>query len=360
MNVYFINAGYDGCWYVRCLLPMRANGWWGAKTSLRTPQVSNAQMFQGAMAADVVVFQRPMQRSMVEAARLLKQKGKTIVFDNDDTYRVDSGFKSSLTDVIEQQVLGKMEKIDRTLKDFASVADLITVTTPFLAEEYASFGMVGVLPNTVDPEDWPKPKRNEGEKVRVGLVGSPVTTDDCDHILDVIKELSDRPNVELVIFGLPPVSQNTTKIREVFQAEIDFWSQYTLKWQPFVPIEDYMATLNNLELDLMIIPRKDSYFNRCKSNIKFLEAAMLEIPVVAQGFADGSSPYQDPLDMEHMVVVTDKEDWLPAIELLVNNKELRREMGRKAREYVLGRYDINKNAHLWDGAFKELYANHKN
>ena len=53
---------------------------------------------------------------------------------------------------------------------------------------------------------------------------------------------------------------------------------------------DYFDTLNDLELDIMMIPRKDNYFNKCKSNIKFLEASMCEIPVITNYFKD--SPYE--------------------------------------------------------------------
>ena len=45
----------------------------------------------------------------------------------------------------------------------------------------------------------------------------------------------------------------------------------------------------------MLIPRGENYFNRCKSNIKFLEASMCEIPVIAQSFTTNDSPY-DELD----------------------------------------------------------------
>jgi glycosyltransferase involved in cell wall biosynthesis len=105
----------------------------------------------------------------------------------------------------------------------------------------------------------------------------------------------------------------------------------------------------------MEIPRADNYFNRCKSNLKFLEASMFEIPVVAQAFSTGDSPYQqNPEDSKYMLLADKHEEWIEQIDKLISDKELRREMGRKARKYVEENYNINKQAHKWVDAYKKL------
>jgi glycosyltransferase involved in cell wall biosynthesis len=125
-----------------------------------------------------------------------------------------------------------------------------------------------------------------------------------------------------------------------------------VEWQHFVPMADYIETLNSLRLDLMLIPRRDNYFNRCKSNIKFLEASMLEIPVIAQGFSDGNSPYE--ADKDFLKLAITEKDWEKYIAELVDNKALRREMGKRARDYVIDTYNINDHAHKWREAYQEL------
>ena len=44
--------------------------------------------------------------------------------------------------------------------------------------------------------------------------------------------------------------------------------------------EEYPLFLNHLDLDIAIAPIKDTEFNRCKSNIKWLEHSMLKTPMV--------------------------------------------------------------------------------
>lgn len=81
---------------------------------------------------------------------------------------------------------------------------------------------------------------------------------------------------------------------------------------------------------------------------------MLNIPVVAQAFPDGKSPYQDPDDSEHMVLVHDNDKWEQETEKLIKDAGLRKQIGESAREYVLGRYDINKNIWRWEQAYEGL------
>lgn len=357
MKVYFIGNSYDGCYYVRCMLPLVAGGWDGTRTSIRGKLATPEQAFQGALDADVIVFQRPDDVKKVEAAKLLKLKGKKIVFDNDDTYIADSGVSTKMGEIADftENPHQKLEEMNKRLYDFIAEADLVTTTTETLAGEYKKINdNVLVLPNMVDPLDWDEPLHNEGDKVRIGMVGSVVGERDYERISDIIAELGKRDDVQLVILGLPPDDPKYKLMQKVYRKELAFWRKQNVEWHRFVPHADYNEKLNDMRLDIMLIPRHDSYFNRCKSNVKFLEASMCEIPVIAQGFADGKSPYQDPDDAKHMIVIEDNAKWAGEIERLIQDKELRRTMGREAREYVLSRYDIYENINLWEEAYENL------
>ena len=117
-----------------------------------------------------------------------------------------------------------------------------------------------------------------------------------------------------------------------------------------------MYTLNNLKLDIMLIPRHDNYFNRAKSNLKFLESSICEIPVVAQGFTSNDSPYQqNPEDSKYMEIAITEEDWITKTLALIEDKQKRIEMGQKAREYVLTNYNIKNNAYKWREAYQNIW-----
>jgi len=346
-HCYYVGGRSDGCYYVRCLLPMRANGWDGDMVSMRRKPKDEHTAAQAVMRADTVVFQRPDDPRKLEVAKILKREGKTIVFDNDDTYIPDSGIPTQMESYYETEIL---ERMNTQLYNFIQVADIVTTTTDYLAEEYRKVhNNVKVLPNYVDPMDWYEPKENDTDKVRIGFVGSVATAQDYEQIKHLIKELSEDKNVQLVLMAIPPDHENRKMVRKAWKKEIAYWDSIKCEWHPPVPVKDYMAKLNDLKLDIMLIPRLDSYFNRCKSNVKFLEASMCGIPVVGQGFDDGKSPYQKD---EHITVAFDENDWREKVYDLVNNKRKRDTIGANARQYVIDNYDINNHKHEFRDAYQ--------
>lgn len=82
--------------------------------------------------------------------------------------------------------------------------------------------------------------------------------------------------------------------------------------------------------------------------------SLLRIPVIAQGFTTNDSPYQDVYDAKHMQVITNDEDWLPAIENTMKNYKQYATLADKAHDYVLKNYNIKKYAPKWREAIETL------
>jgi len=209
------------------------------------------------------------------------------------------------------------------------------------------------LGNYIDPINAHKSKENKTGKYRIGFVGSVSSNDDYAHIKGQIRTLAERGDITIVVFG---VKRSDGSVLGAYENDLEFWESLpNVEWQPFVAINKYYYTLSRLALDLAIIPRKESYFNQCKSNVKFLECSLLGIPVIAQGFTDKTSPYQqNPKDSEHMVIVEDNDIWYDEIVSLLENKNKRIDMARKAKEYVLTNYNIKDNAYKWRYALSKI------
>jgi len=355
MKVYYIGNRYDGCYQVRCLLPQIHNCWNGSRISLSSPVKSNEQIFYEAMMSDVIVFQRPMEKEKVEVVKLLKEAGKKVVFDNDDTYKPNSGVPTNM-ERVNKKIGNKLVDMNNNIEEFVRQSDLVTTTTEFLADEYRKLNKnVVVIPNQIDPFNYEEPLKNTGNKIRVGLVGSVSSNDEYLHIIDTLDYLKSRDDVEIVVFGLPDKDDpRMEKVREIYKKELEFWDKYADERQPFVTMSNYYQTLNELRLDLMLIPRQESYFNKCKSNIKYLEASMFEIPVIAQGFTNGDSPYDKDLDGTNGFIVKTGESWLEPVKKLLDNKELRQKTGKIAKEYVINNYNVEQNYKLWADAYKSI------
>jgi len=356
MKVYFVHTSLEGCYNVRCLFPLQENGWDGDRTTLSlagTP--APEQKARAIMDADVVVFHRPESDALLAVAKQLQAQGKKIVFDNDDTYKDTGGLK--FTDYLnEERVKRGLGQMNKNLDAFIKMADLVTCSTECLRQEYLPLNPnVVVLPNTVDPFYYPEPLRNETDIVRIGITGSVGVTSDVEVLKPIVEHYQNDPRVRLVLLSLPPEGNNEI-YKQLYVDEYAFWNRVNVEWHSYTTTDEYYEYLNGLKLDMVIIPRYDSVFNRCKSNLKFLENSMLEIPTIGQSFPTKDSPYEvNPEDAKHLLLATDTASWIAQIETLISNKELRRDMGKKAKEYVEKTYSIENNAWRWKEAYESLF-----
>lgn len=353
-KVFMVGGGYMGCNYVRLLLPLIENGWkWnyqGLNKVLKPVAICQREM----MDSDIVVFHRADTIQHHKTAIALKQMGKKIVFDNDDTYQLDENHPFFGLD--ERGFEQNKEMMNNITNNFIRNADLVTCSTEYLAKEYRELNPnVVVLKNCVNPDDWSEPKRNKGKKVRIGIVGSTAYHHDFQTIEKLLTKLDNDDRVQLVVLGLTKHNAENPKVAEVYKREFSFWeSLKNLEFHPWVQTVEYFDALNDLELDIMIIPRRENHFNKAKSNVKFLEAAMLEIPVIAQSFPN--APYENDIDGTNGILVKTEKDWEIAVESLIVDKKKRRAMGKKAHKYVLDNYQIKDNAHLWAEAYEKLLS----
>ena len=359
MKVYYVNSERSGCYNVRCLFPLQELGYDGDRTTMIEKRATPENKAKAIVDADVIVFHRPETDALLAVARSLKKVGKKIVFDNDDTYKDYGGFK--FNDYMNEEKVKKgLGTLDKNIDTFIKEADLITCSTEFLKKEYEQINPnTIVLPNCVDPFYFPEPNRNDTDIVRIGITGSVGVTADVEVLKPIIEHYQNDPRVRLVLLSLPPEGENEI-YKKLYVDEYAFWNKVNIEWHSFVAYDKYYDYLNDLKLDMVIIPRFDSLFNRCKSNLKFLENSMLEIPTIGQSFPTKDSPYEvNPEDTKHLLLATDTESWIRNIELLISDKTLRQSLGKSAHDYVVDNYTIEKNAWKWKSAYDTLFVNNK-
>lgn len=355
MNVYMVNGAYAGCCYIRIMLPAFHEGFNANRSSIVSKLDSPKVMQKKLADADIVVFHRPENKEYYTLAKLLKESGKKIVVDNDDTFKIKDFHP--LAQFTADAVGIKLKDRDEAMDKFLKLADLVTTTTKTLSDEYKKLNNnVVILPNCVDETDWDKPKRNKGNKVRIGLVGSVAYEYDYLHLKDILRKLSKRDDITVVMFGLGSKEhrEKNKYVTKAFKEEYEFWDSIEKEQIPWCGIEEYPTKLNDAKLDIMLIPRKDNYFNRCKSNIKFLEASMCEVPVIAQSF--DNAPYEELENNKTGVLISDNNDWEKEIDKLINDKKLRRSIGKNAKKYVLKNYNIENHSNEWYDVYKKLYG----
>jgi glycosyltransferase involved in cell wall biosynthesis len=164
-------------------------------------------------------------------------------------------------------------------------------------------------------------KNKTEDIVRVGLILSPADWQDVQVLIPVLEELQvEEKRMEIIVFGWGGAMRGENKMGELY-----------FRYVKSVRIEEYLVTLRNLALDIILLPLKDSDYNRGKTAVKFLEASALGVPVVASNHFI----YQDKIiDGENGFLAEEKQEWKEKIKLLIREQKLRQQMGENAKRTV--------------------------
>jgi len=290
--------------------------------------------------ANIMVFQRPHAPEVFAKMMLAKKMGiKTVYETDDDMLHMPEGFQKPYD-------FYKQPQVRQQIVDFIENADVITTSTVELANRLAVLvpkKPIFVVENALDVKEWndayAKRQANPKKHVTIGWMAS------GSHLIDIplVQEaleilLEDNPLVSLHFvgwIGFENIGLERFKDRII----VENW----------VPID--MLPYAMMNFDIGICPLIDNPFNRCKSNLKYLQHSALGIPSVCSPLA----PYKDTIEdnVDGMFAET-PASWLACLSELVENEQLRIAMGAKAREKVIAKYDMAKNFLQWANVFERI------
>ncbi|MDR1714074.1 MAG: glycosyltransferase family 4 protein [Coriobacteriales bacterium] len=179
------------------------------------------------------------------------------------------------------------------------------------ASAQATTCVAGKVGNTTTP-DTPS-------RLRIGYFSGSIThNDDIIWLAPVLRDLLGAcPQLELLIVGeldLP--------------AELAAFGERVAQ-KPFVDFTRLPQLIASV--DINIAPLTPGLFNEAKSEIKWLEAALLEVPTVASNLGAFARMIKDG---ETGMLASDAEQWHTALTRLINSPELRQRIGRAASEFA--------------------------
>lgn len=175
-------------------------------------------------------------------------------------------------------------------KDIIALCDEVTVSTPFLRDYYlkeTSQKNITVIPNA-PPEFWIghfynektllknyKTHKNKPRIIYAGASGhfhysedGRVIPDDFTHVKEAVMSTADRYKW-IFVGGFP------TSLVSLVKAGI-------IEYHPWQTLDKYPKFLASLEASMCIAPLLENDFNKAKSDLKFLEASCLGLPVACQ------------------------------------------------------------------------------
>lgn len=202
------------------------------------------------------------------------------------------------------------------------------------AEKYSD--NVHIVPMSVDTERYkPSPEKKTNEKPIIVWVGTRTNQFNVQVAVPAMRKLREEIDFKLRIIADDPVEY------EGLDVEFVNWS--------------YNREPSLLrESDIGIVPVTDSEWGPYKFFFKTIQYMSTGLPVV--GSALGSNLENIEEGKSGFLAKTD-EDWYERLKILLNNSELRESFGRRGREIVLERFDIEKQYDFLEKEFKRLAEN---
>ncbi|MBS0561663.1 MAG: glycosyltransferase [Proteobacteria bacterium] len=301
--------------------------------------------------AAVVVVWRAEWSNTVEWIRLVThQGGAALVFDLDDLIIRGEMANPETIDGIRSQnfsvdaVAAHFDLMRRAML----VADLCTCTTVELARHMRGFDKTAmVLPNGFDAAALAfsrlslRRRRAEPEDgfIRIGYAAGSRThqRDFAEAAGAVARVLAERPQCRLVLFQTPDGAARLLDQHE-FPA-LDAMPE-RIEWWPMRPLEELPGALARFDINLAPL-QTGNPFCEAKSDLKYFEAALAEIPTVASP----TGPLRRAVrDGETGFLAATEEQWYRALIALVDDAALRRRIGRAAFRDVLWEYGPERRA----------------
>ena len=268
---------------------------------------------------------------MQEAERL----GLQVAYDIDDpifdveTYRANRNL-DTLDAAEKDQLLASAERHLQVMRH----CPVITVSTTGMAELVRR--RLGVepwiWPNGVDAELRQlaeefsgQPLPPEEETVIAYMSGSRAHDRDFESVVPVLAELlATHPFLKLMLVGYVPIPASLEPHEE------------RIERVPFGGYHEYFAALSRAQV--VIVPLLIDGFNECKSAIRYFEASLLGVPTVASRVGQFREVIRDG---ESGFLAREDAEWRTALTALVENADLRREMGKAAREATLSGHGLD-------------------
>lgn len=203
-------------------------------------------------------------------------------------------------------------------------ASIVIAGNDYLAKRAMLAGAkrVEILPTVIDLERY-KPNQNINSHIfTIGWIGTPVTSRYLHHVRSALAEVCQNNRARVVLVGSGPVSLNGVPV------EVRPWYEET-------EVEDIRS------FDVGIMPLPDSPWERGKCGYKLIQYMACSRPVVASPVGANKQIVEDGVNG---FLASTKDEWVRALNTLINDHDLRVRMGNAGRKKVEMHYCLQVTA----------------
>ena len=211
--------------------------------------------------------------------------------------------------------------------------------------EYFNSKNIKIIPNGIPDIYNINKRKNSSEKLKLLFVGIIKRSKGIFDLINSIKYINSNIDLELNIVGTFDSIETKTEI------ELMIHDDNLLNYVKFTGALDGFDKWNiYYNSDILCFPT--FYENESFGNV-LLEAMMFELPIIATSWrsipsiiTDGEEGFLVPINSPKLIA--------ERIELLSEDEQLRRKMGKKGRNKFLNKYTIDKHLSKMEKVFNEI------
>ena len=302
--------------------------------AVKVVNLSDFQLSMAQNASHIIIYRSPISPELLRLCHLAKEYGKPVFFDIDDLV-----FDTVYTDQLSYtQGLNSVEKgnYDAGVRNYGYMlenCDGAITSTNQLQEELKKYQSTVLLNRNLASDElisissqFLKDYSQVSDVVKIGYFSGSIShNENFELIKPAIKQLLKKySNVQLHIVGILDIPKDM----KLFENQI--------VTHDYVDWDKLPALIS--EVDINLAPLVDSIFNRAKSEIKWIEAALVKVPTVASKIGAFSD---EVVDGGTGLLATDDE-WFDKLESLVLSLELRQKLAESAYRAVLENCTLSK------------------
>ena len=288
----------------------------------RLKDLSRLHQFQSVY---VCMWVTPLFDSIFE--RLFLLKSDSLIYDFDDAIFLNGTN-------IKGNIFRKYIKNNNKSKLLIKNSSHVITSSPYNLEyclNINKYNAATYIPCSLDESRF-VPITNDGRsELSIGWTGTFTSKVYLDSIKHIIQKACMQYDLKLVLITN-------------FDYHIDGIKMQVIRWKEKTEIEDLQ------KIDIGLYPLIPSDWALGKGGLKTLQYMSIGIPSISTNFGTATKIVTHK---ENGFLVNNDEEWLDAIETLVNNKSLRDNLGRRAREHVINNYSIDALSKLYLDVLKQ-------
>jgi len=336
LKIYAIHNG-SGSRYYRMIPQLKYMQSLGHEVILSDS--NDQQMEQHIQWSDIVILEMVFSAAIV---KLCKKLGKKVVFECDDLihtvpkthYSYDSikGFKNKT-------------KVWKEIINCLRHCDGFITTNETLKKQYGWLAKKSlVFDNYLDITHWLKEyKPNHSDMIRLLWAGSTSHKGDLLKFKPIMKRILEKyPHVKFIYVGDGGVKTDDLQAKFIYGD--DLWEGIPNNRENIlaVPGNIWPYKLAALQADIAIAPLQKNFFNKCKSQCKYLEYSINKIPAVYS-----AHHYTNVLNRHTGILAETDDDWVCGLSYLIENEKERKRIGENAYNDSIKKYDMSAHVSRW-------------